>query len=52
MDDEINFTKVIEQGYSVSVDDTITYHIGENGDKYRDNYIDIFLNHFQSIINE
>lgn len=46
MDDEINFTKVIEQGYPVSVHDTITCHMGENGDKYRDNYITNFSESF------
>ena len=46
MDDVIDFTNIIEQGYSESINGNITYHIGENGDKYRDNYISNFSRSF------
>lgn len=46
IDEEINFTNVIEQGYFDSLNGTITYHIGENGDKYRNNYIANFSKSF------
>ena len=35
-------TKVIDQGYSVKHGNTITYYPGEDGDKYRNNYISNF----------
>lgn len=44
--EEINFTNVIEQGYADLSNGTITYHVGKNGDKYRDNYIANFSRSF------
>lgn len=44
--EEINFTNVIEQGYADLSNGTITYHVGKDGDKYRDNYIANFSRSF------
>lgn len=46
-DDSTNeFVKVIEQGYCDISNNTITYHLGANGDKYRNNYIANFTETF------
>ncbi len=48
-------TKMIEQGYYKKCDDKIIIKMGENGDKYRDNFIsnfeDSFRNHEANIKN-
>lgn len=48
-------TKIIEQGYRTKHGSSITYYIGQDGDKYRDNYISnfkkVFENHKNKIEN-
>ncbi|MCH5157788.1 MAG: hypothetical protein J1F33_01200 [Clostridiales bacterium] len=39
--------KVIEQGYSEEKGNTITYHMGADGDKYRNNYIASFKKFYE-----
>ena len=41
-------TKVIEQGYYTQSGNNKTFHIGENGDKYRDNFVKNFKESFDS----
>lgn len=41
------FIKIIEQGYGVVSNNIITYKLGSNGDKFRENYIHNFTASFQ-----
>lgn len=47
-DDYYVSEKVIEQGYYEQNGNTRTYHIGQNGDKYRDNFINNFCLSFKN----
>lgn len=53
--DENETINVIEQGYSEYIDNKVIYHIGKNGDRYRDNYINnfnyCFIKHCKQIDN-
>ena len=46
--DNYESTKVIEQGYFEQDGDRKICHIGEDGDKYRNNYINNFIESFES----
>ncbi|MBE6703407.1 MAG: hypothetical protein E7585_08390 [Ruminococcaceae bacterium] len=51
--DTYNSTNIIRQGVSHKQGETITYNIGQDGEKYRDNYIrnfeTIFKNHLKKL---
>lgn len=46
--DSYESTKVIEQGYYEQNGNNKTYHIGQNGDKYRNNFINNFYESFKN----
>ena len=47
-DDYYVSTKIIEQGYYEQNGNNRTYHIGQNGDKYRNNFINNFYESFKN----
>ena len=47
-EDDYESTKVIEQGYFEQDGDRKICYVGEDGDKYRNNYINNFIESFES----